>query len=147
MLLVFGAISKQDMVTLSSGIKEHVTHCSCVAQWCVFNSFWTTTKVDDTENISLDIHTILVSRMSSLFVWLCTWDLLTIRKIASHINSKYRIISLWLRSYNSGESNGVWLEESFSVKGTSCCAVRALRQSWKARLSPEKLRLWDLKYS
>ena len=42
LLLVFEAVSKQTNVTKLLMMKEHVTQCSGVTHWHVFNSFWTT---------------------------------------------------------------------------------------------------------
>jgi len=43
LLLVFGAVSKQTNIPELFEVKDHVTQCSGVAHWWVFNSFWTTT--------------------------------------------------------------------------------------------------------
>ena len=41
LLSVFGAVSKKNPnVTKLLIMKEHVTQCSDVTHWCVFNSFW-----------------------------------------------------------------------------------------------------------
>ena len=71
LLLLFGAVSKQPNMPILFRVKEPVAH------WCVFN-FWTTMELYSTQEY--DISDFLVSRMSSLLVWLCTWDLLTTRK-------------------------------------------------------------------
>ena len=65
LLLVFGAVSKQTNVTKLFMMKEHVTQCSGVTHWRVFNSFWTTTEESDISGF--DTHTILVSR--SVHCW------------------------------------------------------------------------------
>ena len=46
-------LQRQTTVAIGFIIKEHVTQCSGLAHWRVFNSFWTTIEIYGTEEYDI----------------------------------------------------------------------------------------------
>ena len=89
LLLVFGAISSMTKLTwLQSSGRRNMSPKQQQAHWHVFVQQRRSMAQRNKIYQALDTHTMLVSRINSLFCWFYTWGSLTIQKIwtiVSHI--------------------------------------------------------------